>query len=558
MPALAASLKRPALSHEDESTAASKRPQNSHIRSHRKPATDENYQLIEVIGRGGFGTITKVQKKGDPTAIYARKQLDLSEIRQEDIRNEIQVMRKVHHHHVVEVIDAFCDSLEAWYYIILTPVADCNLAKYLQSTIRHPRTALDREIFGQQRLLLLRWMLCLAKALCHIHSLDVRHRDIKPQNILVHGRNILFTDFGTSYCSVMDTRYTFTKTPGTTKYMPPEASGERRFGRKGDVFSLGCVYWEMAEAIFGSLLTTPLPRIGTLSYAAAAAQGKFGAEFIHIAENRILVSRLPEKAQLSPNFAESIVSLTCKMLCLIPDDRCMAESVVDELMDILEASGSSPAPCCSLSSNVEEPTSSPGAETPHSSESESDSGTTNTSAVPAASPSSNTPSTVTERTANENTNHPQEETTASAHRATFTERPSHLLQGDEARESQSSSTRAENLAARTLDPRVTLTCRITMMGGMDERMNDLTTLEDNFFTKSLLEVRRELGMDEQAISLTFRLSMPLAPRSSDLWERISFDDDAGFEWAKGQLFDKISRHCERKQTRVAHLEILVN
>jgi len=80
----------------------------------------------------------------------------------------------------------------------------------------------------------------------YLRANNVKHRDIKPQNILVHKSNVLITDFGLSRDS-LDT--TSGDTLFTRRYVPPElVMQEQRIG-SADVWSLGCVFLEMAAAL---------------------------------------------------------------------------------------------------------------------------------------------------------------------------------------------------------------------------------------------------------------------------------------------------------------------
>jgi serine/threonine protein kinase len=73
--------------------------------------------------------------------------------------------------------------------LIMSPVADCNLAAYYTlAASSEDKMSLLRSFFG-----------CLANALQYLHSSKIRHRDIKPENILIDGSNVLLTDFGLSF-----------------------------------------------------------------------------------------------------------------------------------------------------------------------------------------------------------------------------------------------------------------------------------------------------------------------------------------------------------------------
>ena len=104
------------------------------------------------------------------------------------------------------------------------------------------------------------------------------HRDIKPENILLADGQALVADFGVAR-AVGGTEGKLTETGlalGTLAYMSPEqATGERQLDGRSDVYSLGCVLYELLtgeppftgrtpQAVVAKRLLEPLPHVRTL------------------------------------------------------------------------------------------------------------------------------------------------------------------------------------------------------------------------------------------------------------------------------------------------------
>ena len=102
------------------------------------------------------------------------------------------------------------------------------------------------------------YFVCLSQALSYLHASDVRHKDIKPENILIdESGSVILTDFGISRRFPKHTSHaTNNERRFTRKYASPEIMDDGNVLRDdpSDVFSLGCVFLEMATLLLGKNL----------------------------------------------------------------------------------------------------------------------------------------------------------------------------------------------------------------------------------------------------------------------------------------------------------------
>jgi serine/threonine protein kinase len=124
----------------------------------------------------------------------------------------------------------------------MSPVADCDLKAFYDLAVAdeaHLKTL--RTFYG-----------CLTAGLAYLHSLKIRHRDIKPQNILVKGERVYLADFGISLDWESLSRSTTTEESGKTLlYCAPEVTQFKPRNSSSDIWSLGCVFLEMASVLSG-------------------------------------------------------------------------------------------------------------------------------------------------------------------------------------------------------------------------------------------------------------------------------------------------------------------
>lgn len=164
----------------------------------------------------------------------------------QQVKNEIAIIRRLSSNtHIINLFATY--SCNRDFGIILYPVADNgDLKSYLQNISDSGMAATIEECT-----ILERAFGCLVSGLEFIHRHTIRHKDIKPQNILLHERRIVYTDFG---IAVDASQYGNTTTTGepsafSRRYCAPEVKNWSKRNRKSDIFSLGCVFIEILAAL---------------------------------------------------------------------------------------------------------------------------------------------------------------------------------------------------------------------------------------------------------------------------------------------------------------------
>lgn len=197
-------------------------------------------------------TVDKVKSK-ITRQDYARKRISRKRDFNKDkeviarFENEVQILKKLDHVHLVKVFASYTDL--NYVAIIMKPVAQMDLKRFLRSP------EMQQTLHGAGRSRFRTYYGCLASAISYLHDNKIRHKDIKPSNILLKNDDIYITDFGTAIEFDGDKSMTKgTVRAKTTQYQSPEVARGAKRGTASDIWSLGVTYLEMTTILRGETL----------------------------------------------------------------------------------------------------------------------------------------------------------------------------------------------------------------------------------------------------------------------------------------------------------------
>jgi NIMA (never in mitosis gene a)-related kinase len=198
----------------------------------------DNFEIIEKLGSGSFSKVYKVRRKID-NQIYALKKMqiyNLSEKQKLNSLNEIRVLASINSKYIVNYKEAFLDTKDSTLCLVMEYADRGDLSKRIQEQKKRGKYFNERDIW--------KVFIQLVKGLKSLHDLNILHRDIKSSNIF------LFSD-GTAklgdlnVCKILSKNKLSTTQAGTPSFAAPEVWMEKPYGLKSDIWSLGCVLYEI-------------------------------------------------------------------------------------------------------------------------------------------------------------------------------------------------------------------------------------------------------------------------------------------------------------------------
>jgi eukaryotic-like serine/threonine-protein kinase len=274
-------------------------------------ALAERYTIQREVGRGGMATVYLAEdvKHHRPVAIKVLRPELATALGPERFLREIGLTARLNHPHILPVLDSG-EAMGFLYYVM----------PYMEGESLRARLEREKQLPIEDALQISREV---ADALSHAHRHDVVHRDIKPENILISAGHPVVADFGIAKAISAAGGEKLTETGlaiGTPAYMSPEqAAGSKELDGRSDLYSLGCVLFEM--------LAGEPPFTGPTA-----------ASVIH---QHLAVKPAPV-TNLRPAVPENVVAALTRALAKTPADRFDSVEKFTEALRLLPPIASAP------------------------------------------------------------------------------------------------------------------------------------------------------------------------------------------------------------------------
>lgn len=199
----------------------------------------QNYEIVKPLGKGKFSIVYMAKRLTDGT-MCALKKINIFDMmvpkQREKCLKEVRLLQSLDHPNIVKLKDSFIDNNEL--LIIVEWAEKGDLKRLIRRALSMEIRFKDIEIWEYSRQ--------LASALEHMHKKRIMHRDLKPANIFVTmGGSLKLGDLGLGRFFSSQTLEAFSKV-GTPLYMSPEVLRGAGYDMRSDVWSLGCVLYELA------------------------------------------------------------------------------------------------------------------------------------------------------------------------------------------------------------------------------------------------------------------------------------------------------------------------
>ena len=197
----------------------------------------ERFLVINKIGEGAYSTVYTVKRLEDEK-IYALKKVKikpLSAKEKANALNEVRILASINSPYIIGYKESFIDETDQTLCIVMEYADDGDLYQKIKLYTKNNTCFMEEDIWSI--------FIQITKGLHDLHEYDILHRDLKSANVF------LFKDgkakLGDLNVSKITTRGLGCTQTGTPYYASPEVWRDNPYNLKSDIWSLGCVFYEL-------------------------------------------------------------------------------------------------------------------------------------------------------------------------------------------------------------------------------------------------------------------------------------------------------------------------
>lgn len=258
-------------------------------------STLKDFEIIKDVGKGSFATVSIVKRKLDDK-IYAMKRVKIGTMatkEKENALNEVRLLASVTSKQVIGYKEAFLDEETQTLNIIMEYADDEDLDKKIKTRLKNNYPFKEDEIWF--------FTIQIIKGIKSLHDKNIMHRDLKSANIfLTKDGGVKIGDLNVS--KLIKDKLAHTQT-GTPYYASPEVWADISYDYKADIWSVGCIVYEMC------CLRTPFKAKGLSELFEVVSKGKY--------------SPIPEY------YSKELSDLISKLLTVNPVDRISCDEILE-------------------------------------------------------------------------------------------------------------------------------------------------------------------------------------------------------------------------------------
>ena len=271
------------------------------------------WNTVRVLGKGSFGEAHLVQDANAPSHQAVCKLVHVSSMKTEErkaARNEVVVLSRLKHPNIIEYYDSFEEG--GTLHILMEYANSGDVDALMKSRASAP--------FSQEEVLNLFVQMC--HAVRYLHERRILHRDLKCQNVFLSKGNdnhlvVKIGDFGIS--TVLRTSHALAKTVcGTPYYFSPELCLNKPYNNKSDVWSLGCILYELCtlkHAFEGTSMKALVQRILKGTYSPIPKQ--YSPSLMQLID-AMLQQRVERRFCIQQVLAHPLVEAHVRQMCGLP------------------------------------------------------------------------------------------------------------------------------------------------------------------------------------------------------------------------------------------------